>query len=64
MVALSPLESEFASTEEAAAYEGWLRAKLARAVADQTPKTPHDEAMARMRQLIEYKRCAASPLGS
>jgi len=63
MSASSSPESEFASTEEAAAYDRWLRAKLAGAMADQTPTIPHDEAMMRLRTLIETKRRAAARLG-
>ena len=63
MNVLSPLVSEFASTEEAEAYDRWLRAKVAAAEADPAPAIPHDEAMARIRELMESKRRAAAALG-
>ena len=52
----SPIVSEFATPEEAAAYEEWLRAKVAASLADDRPPVPHDEAMARARAIIEAKR--------
>ena len=33
MVKYSPIESEFASSEEEAAYDAWFRAKVERALA-------------------------------
>ena len=58
MPALSPIESEFASTEEAEAYDRWFRAKVQAALDDTTPGIPHDEVMAEMRALIDSKRAA------
>jgi hypothetical protein len=52
----SPIVSEFATSEEAAAYEKWLRAKVAASLADERPPVPHDEAMAQARAIIEAKR--------
>jgi len=52
MPALSPIESEFASTEEAEAYDVWFRAKVQEALDDPGPGIPHDEAMARMKAII------------
>jgi hypothetical protein len=51
----SPIVSEFASPEEAAAYENWLREKVARSLADPRPSVPHDEVMAEMRAIVERK---------
>jgi hypothetical protein len=51
----SPIVSEFATPEEAAAYEEWLRAKVAASLADERPNIPHDEVMAEMREIIERK---------
>lgn len=62
MSALSPLASEFATTEEAEAYERWFRAKVEAAMADDGPDIPHDEAMATVRNLIESRLRAASDL--
>jgi hypothetical protein len=47
--------SEFATPEEAAAYEEWLRAKVAASLADERPSIPHDGVMAEMRAIIERK---------
>jgi len=56
MPALSPIESEFASTEEAEAYDVWFRAKVERSLADTRPSIPHDEAMAHVKAIIDRKR--------
>ena len=56
MPALSPIESEFASTEEAEAYDVWFRAKVARSLANPGPGIPHDEVMARMKAIIDKHR--------
>lgn len=50
---LSPIESEFATTEEAAAYEAWLRAKVAASLADTRPGAPHATVMAELDSLID-----------
>lgn len=46
--ALSPLVSEFDTTEQEASYTTWLRAKVAASLADPRPAIPHDEVMANM----------------
>ncbi|MCP4545359.1 MAG: antitoxin [bacterium] len=51
-VALSPLVSEFETTEQEASYTAWLRAKVAASLADPRPAIPHDEVMAEMDALI------------
>lgn len=56
MPALSPIESEFASTEEAEAYDVWFRAKVEKSLADTRPPIPHDEALAQVKAIIERKR--------
>ena len=63
MPTLSPIESEFATTEEAESYDHWFRAKVQAALVDERSKAPHDEAMAKARKLIESKRRAAPRLG-
>jgi hypothetical protein len=50
---LSPIESEFASTEEAEAYERWFRAKVEASLADPGPPVPHAKVMAELDDLIE-----------
>jgi hypothetical protein len=52
MSALSPIESEFATTEEAEAYDRWFRAKVRASLADKRPNLPHDAAMAEMDAII------------
>jgi Stability determinant len=52
MNALSPLVSEFETVEQAEAYLGWLKAKVAAARADGRPTVAHDEAMKRVRAII------------
>ena len=49
---LDPLISEFASTEEAEAYDAWFRAKVQASLDDMRPGIPHDEVMAEMDALI------------
>lgn len=53
MPALSPIESEFASTEEAEAYDAWFRAKVQEALDDPGPDIPHDQVMAEMQAIID-----------
>lgn len=56
--ALSPIESEFATVEEAEAYDRWFRAKVQASLDDEHPSTPHDQVMATLREIIEAKRRA------
>lgn len=56
MAKLSPIESEFATTEEAEAYDVWFRRKVERSLADPRPALPHDQVMAEMRALIDSRR--------
>ncbi|MFC5345789.1 hypothetical protein ACETK8_01970 [Brevundimonas staleyi] len=53
MPALSPIESEFASTEEAEAYDAWFRAKVQEALDDPSEGIPHDQVMAEMQAIID-----------
>jgi hypothetical protein len=53
MTDLTPIESEFATSEDAAAHDAWFRAKVERAMASTAPKIPHDEVMAGMWAIIE-----------
>ena len=52
MAKLSPIESEFASTEEAEVYDAWFCAKVQSALDDPSPGIPHEEAMAEVRRVI------------
>lgn len=56
MTKLSPIVSEFETLEEAEAYNSWLRAKVAKSLADPRPPVPHDEAMARIDACLELLR--------
>jgi hypothetical protein len=49
----SPIDPDFATPEEAAAYDKWLREKVARSLADPRPPVPHEEAMARIQSIID-----------
>ena len=53
---LSPIESEFATTEEAEAYDRWFRAKVQESLDDSSPLIPHDQVMAEMQELLDAKR--------
>jgi len=55
MPALTPIESEFASTEEAEAYDVWFRAKVREALDDPRPGVPHEQVMAEMQAIIDGK---------
>jgi hypothetical protein len=52
----APIVSEFDSPEEAAAYEKWLREKVAASLADERPPVSQDQAMEEARAIIEAKR--------
>ncbi|MGF6771970.1 hypothetical protein P3T18_004458 [Paraburkholderia sp. GAS199] len=54
-IPINPIVSEFATAEEAEAYDRWFRAKIARSLADPRPSIPHDEAMARIRSKLNAK---------
>lgn len=56
MTDLTPIESEFATTEEAAAYDAWFRAKVEKAMASTAPRVPHDQVMAEARRIIDRHR--------
>jgi hypothetical protein len=61
---LSPIESEFATAEEAAAYDTWFRDQVQKAIADPRPSIPHDQVMAEMRAIIAAKRKIRIIVGS
>ena len=50
---LDPIISEFATQEEADAYDAWFRKKVQDALDDPGELIPHDEAMARVRATID-----------
>lgn len=53
MADLTPIESEFTTSEDAAAHDAWFRAKVERAMASTAPRIPHDQVIAEMRAIIE-----------
>jgi hypothetical protein len=62
MVKYSPIESEFASSEEEEAYDAWFRAKVERALQSTAPRVPHDQGMARADEIIAKARQRAADL--
>ena len=56
MTKLTPIESEFATTEEAEAYDAWFRTEVEASLADPRPLIPHDQVMAELRAIIEAKK--------
>jgi hypothetical protein len=54
--ALSPLVSEFETTEQEASYNEWLRAKVEASLADPRPAIPHDEVERRMAERFAKMR--------
>lgn len=55
MSKLSPIESEFETTEDAEAYDAWFRAKVQAALDSTKPRIPHDEVVAKIQALIDSK---------
>jgi len=54
MAKLSPIVSEFASTEEEEeAYDAWFRAKVEKAMQSKEPGIPHEQVMAEMQAIID-----------
>lgn len=53
MADLTPIESEFATSEDAAAYDAWFRAKVERAMTSDTPSIPHAEVMAMAQAILD-----------
>ncbi|MDQ0836298.1 type II toxin-antitoxin system RelB family antitoxin [Sphingomonas faeni] len=53
MANLTPIASEFATSEDAAPYDTWFRAKVERAMASDKPSIPHDQVMAMMQAIID-----------
>jgi hypothetical protein len=52
MSSLSTIESEFATTEDAEAYDRWFRAKVQASLDDVRPVIPHDQVMADIDAII------------
>ena len=56
----SPIESEFADSEEEAAYDSWYRAKVQLSLDDPGPMIPHAEAMQWIKDRMEERERAKS----
>ena len=61
---LDPIISEFATEEEAEAYEAWFRAQVEEGLRSKGPWIPHDEVMYEARRIIENAKNANPSLGS
>ncbi len=48
VASLDPVVSEFATQQDAEAYDTWFRAKVAASLDDPRPSIPNDEAMSRI----------------
>ena len=48
-----PIKSEFATTEDAEAYERWFRAKVEASLADKRAAVPHASVMAEPDRIID-----------
>jgi hypothetical protein len=53
---LDPIISEFDTQEQADSYDRWFRERVQRSLDDPRPNIPHDEAMARVRAVIEARK--------
>ncbi|MCK0768111.1 MULTISPECIES: type II toxin-antitoxin system RelB family antitoxin [Chromohalobacter] len=53
---LDPIVSEFETQEQADRYDRWFRERIQQSLDDPRPNVPHDEAMARIRAMIESKK--------
>ena len=53
MPSLSPIESEFTSTEEAEAYDAWFHAKVESVLANLSPDISHQEAVSRIDAVLD-----------
>ncbi len=49
---LSPIESEFATRDEAEAHDGWFRTRVQASLDDSRPCLAHDQVMAEMEAII------------
>jgi hypothetical protein len=54
-------DPEFATPEEAEAYERWFREQVELALADPGPSIPHEQVMEEMFALIDVRRAQRKP---
>ena len=52
MTKLDPIISEFATQEEADAYDKWFREQVEAALAEDGPDIPHEQVMAEARAIV------------
>ena len=66
MAKLDPIVSEFATEEEAAAYDLWFRAQVEEGMRSKGPWFPHEEVMREARRIIANAKArnANASLGS
>lgn len=60
---LDPIVSEFATEEEAEAYDVWFRAQVEAGLRSKGPWIPHEEVMREARTIIENAKNAKTALG-
>ena len=53
---LDPRVSEFETQEQANSYDLWFRAKVQKSINNPAARIPHDEAMARLEQMLQEQR--------
>jgi hypothetical protein len=58
--AYDPLVSPFESNEQEASYNAWLNAKFDASVNDARPNVAHDEAMAKIKLLLQTRATHAA----
>lgn len=58
MTDLTPIEPEFATSEDAAAHDAWFCDKVEQAMASTKPPIPHDQVMAMARAIIDKHKKA------
>jgi hypothetical protein len=63
---LDPIVSEFATEEEAQAYDKWFRAQVEEGLRSKGPWIPHDEVMREAREIVAKAKAkhANASLGS
>ena len=61
---LDPIISEFATEEEAVAYDLWFRAQVEEGLRSKGPWIPNEEVMREARKIIENAKNANASLGS
>ena len=61
---LDPIISEFATEEEAEAYDVWFREQVEAALREKGPGIPNDEVMAMARKVIEERSRAKRNLAA